>query len=189
MMIRIRAAMGGHDRYVPLGERLLAVLRAYWQRARPPGEYLFQGTKRGEPISRKAIWHMVRQVARRAGIHKRVSPHTLRHCFATKHGRSVTLAPDEFIRRFLLHVLPFGFVKIRHFGLFAPGRAAAVIRERARRLLGAQQATADPEDWKTLFYRLTGIDLARCPRCRRGIMVTVPLPVTHDRAPPTLVRP
>jgi site-specific recombinase XerD len=83
MMIRIRAAKGGHDRYLPLGERLLAVLRAHWQRSRPPGEYLFQGTKRGEPISRKAIWHMVRQVARRAGIHKRVSPHTLRHCFAT----------------------------------------------------------------------------------------------------------
>jgi site-specific recombinase XerD len=83
MMIRIRAAKGGHDRYVLLGERLLAVLRAYWRQVRPPGEYLFQGTKRGQPISTKAIWYMMHKAARRAGIRKRVSPHSLRHGFAT----------------------------------------------------------------------------------------------------------
>jgi hypothetical protein len=39
--------------------------------------------------------------------------------FATKNGNSITLSPDEFIRRFLMHVLPPRFVKIRHFGLLA----------------------------------------------------------------------
>jgi hypothetical protein len=108
--------------------------------------------------------------------------------FATKHGRSVRLPPDEFIRRFLLHVLPPRFVKIRHFGLFAPGRAAATQREHARRLLAAPRVSTPPEDWRTLFRRLTGIDLTRCPRCRRGTMIATPLPPrslsAHDRAPP-----
>lgn len=83
MMIRLRDAKGGRDRYVLLSERLLAVLRTYWRQARPPGEYLFQGTKPGESISRKALWHMVRRAAERAGIHKGISPHSLRHSFAT----------------------------------------------------------------------------------------------------------
>ena len=111
--------------------------------------------------------------------------------FATKHGHDVTLAPEEFIRRFLPHVLPRGFVKIRHCGLFAPGPAASRAREHARRLLGATPAeplTPGPrEDWRTLLRRLTGLDLAHCPRCSRGTMVAVPLPSRAPgpgRAPP-----
>ena len=83
LMLRIRAGKNGHDRDVPLSARLLAVLRAYWHEARPPGTYLFQGNRPGHPISRKAIWHMLRKVSRRAGITKPIFPHTLRHCFAT----------------------------------------------------------------------------------------------------------
>jgi hypothetical protein len=108
--------------------------------------------------------------------------------FATKHGGSVRLPPHEFIRRFLLHVLPARFVKIRHFGLFAPGRAAAAHRERARRLLAAPPVADPHEDWRTLLRRLTGLDLTRCPRCPRGTMIATPLPsrapFAHDRAPP-----
>jgi hypothetical protein len=108
--------------------------------------------------------------------------------FTTKHGRAVRLAPHEFIRRFLLHVLPPRFVKIRHFGLFAPGRAAAAHRDRARGLLAAPAVATPHEDWRTLFRRLTGIDLTRCPRCGRGTMIATPLPpgppFAHDRAPP-----
>ena len=83
MMLHIRAGKNGHDRDVPLSARLLGVLRAYWQAARPPGTYLFQGTRPGHPISTKAVWHMLRKVGRHAGIPKRIFPHTLRHCFAT----------------------------------------------------------------------------------------------------------
>jgi site-specific recombinase XerD len=83
LVLRLRASKNGHDREVPLSARLLSVLRAYWHEARPPGTYLFQGNRPGQPISRKALWHMLRKVSRRAGITKPIFPHTLRHCFAT----------------------------------------------------------------------------------------------------------
>ena len=65
-------------------------------------------------------------------------------------GKTMTLAIDEFIRRFLLHVLPRGFHRIRHYGLFAHGSRAANLA-RARALLGAREppcetATANPAD-------------------------------------------
>jgi hypothetical protein len=55
-------------------------------------------------------------------------------CFRTKDGKTVTLAPQDFIRRFLLHVLPSGFVKIRHYGLMASSNAKTKLVV-ARRLL------------------------------------------------------
>ena len=61
--------------------------------------------------------------------------------FFTKHGATDTLAPDEFIRRFLLHVLPKGFVKIRHSGLLAPGNVNTRLQA-ARRLLEPAPAPA-----------------------------------------------
>ena len=62
-------------------------------------------------------------------------------CFATKGGRRITLNPQEFIRRFLLHVLPSGFVKIRHYGLWAAGRAQQKL-EQAQKLLAEQEQRA-----------------------------------------------
>jgi hypothetical protein len=108
--------------------------------------------------------------------------------FATKQGRAVRLAPDEFIRRFLLHVLPPGFVKIRHLGLFAPGRAGATARARARQLLRMPPpppASIGREDWATLLTRLTGRDPRRCPHCAQGLLVRHPLPrAGSPRSPP-----
>jgi len=59
-------------------------------------------------------------------------------CFRTKGGKSITLAPQEFIRRWFLHVLPPNFVKIRHYGLWAGGRAPELL-EKARELLEAER--------------------------------------------------
>jgi len=97
--------------------------------------------------------------------------------FLTKNGSSVTLPPDEFIRRFLLHVLPNGFVKIRHFGLMAASNATTRL-EVARRLLKPTQppASAVPLDWRQLLQQLTGIDLFRCPVCGQRTMTRLPLP-------------
>ena len=109
-------------------------------------------------------------------------------CFATKGGRTITLAPQEFIRRFLLHVLPPGFVKIRHYGLWASGRAATRL-EMARRLFPSPPpppvsspaaalapASVEPElDWQVRLLVLAGIDVNRCPRCQQGRMVRHPL--------------
>ena len=58
----------------------------------------------------------------------------------------MTLAPDEFIRRFLLHVLPDGFHRIRHYGLFASGaRAANIVRIRSLLAPASPPSEADPE--------------------------------------------
>ncbi len=86
MMIRIEQGKGGVDREVPLSPKLLAVLRRYWRWMRPK-TYLFPGTKSGwradKPITSKMVYAAVQFAAERAGIEKHISPHTLRHSYAT----------------------------------------------------------------------------------------------------------
>ena len=86
MVIRIERGKGGVDREVPLNPKLLTTLREYWRWMRPK-TYLFPGTRNGwradKPITPKVIWEAVQHAARKAGIQKHVTPHTLRHCFAT----------------------------------------------------------------------------------------------------------
>ena len=60
-----------------------AALRAYWRQARPRGSYLFPGATPDRPRSRDAAQRVLRQVAAQCGLGKRITPHTLRHCFAT----------------------------------------------------------------------------------------------------------
>ena len=82
----------------------------------------------------------------------------------------MTLDADEFVRRFLLHVVPKGFMRIRHFGLLA-NRARRAHVARCRDLLGKPPPEeAPPESAATLLQRLTGVDLARCPVCGEGRM-------------------
>ena len=88
MLIRIRQGKGKKDRNVMLSPRLLQELRDYWRSANPkPQTYLFpsKGAQpNGDiPMTSKSIWDAVQQAAARAGLDKRVHPHTLRHCFAT----------------------------------------------------------------------------------------------------------
>jgi len=83
MRIHIRSGKGKKDRYVMLGESLLALLRQYYQAARPPGEYLFPGQKPQRHISTTAVSSVLRKVIRETGLSKKVSMHTLRHFFAT----------------------------------------------------------------------------------------------------------
>jgi len=91
----------------------------------------------------------------------------------------MTLAVDEFLRRFLLHVVPRGFCRIRHFGLVA-NRHKRQRLARCRRLLDhPEPAAPTPESTGDLFQRLTGIDLTECPVCGRGrfVVTTILLPV------------
>jgi hypothetical protein len=105
-------------------------------------------------------------------------------CFATKGGRAITLTPQEFIRRFLLHVLPSGFVKIRHYGLWASGNVSTRLAA-ARSLLPISPSSPPTEDespeeqldWQKRLLLLVGIDITRCPRCQQGQMVAHPLDV------------
>jgi hypothetical protein len=110
----------------------------------------------------------------------------------TRGERSVTLTPDEFLRRFVLHVLPKGFVKIRHYGLLAPCHAATRL-ETARRILGgtvpsgcsppAVPPSPSPEPHADQSF----LDPPRCPRCAFGLLSRLPIPA--QRPPPTLATP
>lgn len=80
-VIFVRDGKGGKDRYVMLGERLLLELRRYYKAERPTGPYLFPG-KNGA-LTSDAVRHMVHKVCKKSGIKKRVTPHALRHAFAT----------------------------------------------------------------------------------------------------------
>lgn len=85
----------------------------------------------------------------------------------------MTVAAEEFIRRFLLHVLPDGFHRIRHYGFLANGHRAARL-EQCRQLLAAPPpviATVEA-DWRDRHHRLTGEDVRRC-RCCGGVMVVL----------------
>jgi integrase/recombinase XerD len=88
MRIKICEAKGGKQRYVALSSTLLAVLRRYFRHYRP-GSWLFFGASREQPIRDRTVQRLVHLAAQRAGISKSVSPHTLRHSFAThllEHG-------------------------------------------------------------------------------------------------------
>jgi hypothetical protein len=86
----------------------------------------------------------------------------------------LTLPAESFLRRFLLHVLPRSFVRIRHYGLLAN----SVRRERiarCRKLLPPCEevvSPAAPETWEALLLRLTGNDVTRCPQCGKGHLRT-----------------
>jgi len=86
MVIHIRQGKGGRDRDVPLSQKLLETLRVYWRWMKPK-TYLFPGTVKNwradVPVTTKAPWEACREAAQRAGIAKHVSPHTLRHSYAT----------------------------------------------------------------------------------------------------------
>jgi integrase/recombinase XerD len=86
MVLRVDQGKGGRDREVPLSPTLLAALREYYRWMRPQ-TYLFPGTQDGwradRPITTKPIWEAVRLAAQRAQIDKPVTPHTLRHSYAT----------------------------------------------------------------------------------------------------------
>lgn len=81
-LIHVPEGKGSKPRYVMLPEDLLAALRHYWGRFRP-GELFFPGRYGKSPISTSAVRRAMRQASRRAGLRKRVTPHMLRHSFAT----------------------------------------------------------------------------------------------------------
>jgi hypothetical protein len=90
------------------------------------------------------------------------------------HIKVMDLEADEFIRRFLLHVLPEGFQRIRYYGFLA-NRDRRKKLALCRQLLGMQSAsvTTSVKDYRERYEELTGRSLSRCPRCQQGQMVIV----------------
>jgi len=97
--------------------------------------------------------------------------------------QTMTLDANEFIRRFLLHVLPRGFMRLRHYGFLANRHKARTLR-RCRELLGQpaeppQRSSKSVVQW---MQEVTGIDLTQCPHCGARPLVRLPLP---PLSPPT----
>jgi integrase/recombinase XerD len=86
MVLHIHEGKGGRDRDVPLSPKLLDTLREYWRWMKPK-TYLFPGMENNwradVPVTTKVAWIAVTEAAKAAGIARRVSPHTLRHSYAT----------------------------------------------------------------------------------------------------------
>jgi hypothetical protein len=104
--------------------------------------------------------------------------------------KTMTLSAEEFIRRFLLHVLPSGFHRIRYYG-FLGNRYRKEKLEHCRQLLGMTPPTPNSfqpqpdEDYRDRYEKLTGHSLRECPVCHRGRMITVQsLPKVHS--PPAI---
>lgn len=103
-------------------------------------------------------------------------------------SRQMSLSAEEFIRRFLLHVLPERFVRIRYYGLWANRRrddALALCRQLLGQPPTPEPAVDPPESWQALLARLTGVDPAVCPACGQGHLHPVgEVPPLPGRSPP-----
>lgn len=112
--------------------------------------------------------------------------------------RLVTTTPQEFIRRFLLHVLPPRFVKIRHYGLMAPCNAKTKL-EKARTLISLKEPLANDDltrqkpdtpsetkTWQEMLQALTGLDLTTCPQCGHGRLIRCQLIGSEANLAPTI---
>ncbi len=82
MMLRVEQGKGMKDRYVMLSPRLLDILRTYWKSARPT-RWMFPGEVPGQPITREAVGLACQKARRDSGITKPITPHSLRHAFAS----------------------------------------------------------------------------------------------------------
>jgi hypothetical protein len=104
--------------------------------------------------------------------------------------KTMTLTADEFIRRFLLHVLPERYVRIRHFGLLANRNRKDNIAA-CHKMLSGENVTKEKrrETWREQLLRICGIDVTICPVCQKGKMCTIErlLPV-RCKSPPELMR-
>jgi len=83
MVIIVRDGKGARDRYAVLSPVLLDALRSYYRQVRPPQPYLFQGKFPGRPVPVEGVQTALRMALQRSGVSKRITPHTLRHAFAT----------------------------------------------------------------------------------------------------------
>jgi hypothetical protein len=106
--------------------------------------------------------------------------------------KTMTLTSDEFIRRFLLHVLPERYVRIRHFGLLANRNRKEAITL-CREILGAEKTITKDNDkketWQEQLLRISGIDVTVCPICKKGRMSRIePLLPIRCNSPPEMIR-
>lgn len=106
--------------------------------------------------------------------------------FTTRDGGRVAVAPEEFIRRFLLHVLPTGFHEIRHFGLYAAANVHTRLEQARARLPAAAEAVS--EDAAATTSTEAATETRTCPCCKVGVLLRLPLPHARPASPQPAVR-
>ncbi|MBT7186522.1 IS91 family transposase [Candidatus Bathyarchaeota archaeon] len=184
--------------------KLLAGLQAAWEKGqltRPPGTRpdLFQRLYAQEWVvyckapfagPHRVLDYLARYTHRVALSNDRLvafDEDTVVFGYRDAHQRSRTmgLPIEEFIRRFLQHVLPDRFVKIRYYGLWSNRQRHASLAH-CRRLLGQRPPQRmEPLTWQQWLYKLTGVDPTRCPQCYQGSMIPCRILLPADqRAPP-----
>ena len=128
----------------------------------------------------ESVYQYLGRYTHRVGLsnHRLVSTTDEAVTFRTHGEETTTLHPHEFLRRFLQHVLPDGFVKLRHYGLLAPGNvntklvAARVALEQRSPSTASAPTTPDvvvSATWVELLRRLTGLDVSHCTKCGGAI--------------------
>lgn len=140
----------------------------------------------------QAVFQYLGRYTHRVGLsnHRLVAADDDAVTFRTRGDETTTLHPHEFLRRFLLHVLPPGYVKMRHYGLLAPGNVGTRLLTARARLEALPPQPSSPalsiqkhpepafepgSDWRLLLLRLTGFDPALCRKCA-GLLTSRPLP-------------
>ena len=99
--------------------------------------------------------------------------------------KMMTVDANEFLRRFLLHILPDGMCKIRYYG-FLCNRKRTVYLDKCRTLLDAPMPEVEPDTvtWQEMLLELTGIDVLLCPSCHKGNMLNERILHPKEHAPP-----
>jgi len=178
--------------------KMIAALRRDYHKGRFDGFVHFQDPEGFSRLTRaiaKVKWHLyakpsfargkyvldyLGRYTHRVGLSNSrllaVSPKAV--TFRTKGAGTTTVDPLTLLRRFVQHILPGGFHKIRHLGLYA---ARPRLRQ-ARTVLGQRPARRRNKTWRELLRKLTGRDVSLCPRCS-SVLSATPLPLA--RAPPS----
>lgn len=106
--------------------------------------------------------------------------------YADQHKNKIMeISGEEFIRRFLLHVLPLNFVKIRHNGIFSH-RSKRTKLMKCKDILGVKRDSLRQIQlsWKELLLKVKGIDVRICPICCQGKMICKELLIPRAYSPP-----
>lgn len=172
---------------IPPGEDLDRTLRLVAKRHRQWGVHVEPPAER--PV-RHALKYLARYLHRVAISDARIVAITHDKVAFRARNRTCWLDGHEFVRRFLLHVLPKGLRKVRHYGLYAPG-AASIHLQHARPLLPNQPPPGMPSDLEAeailaecerrFATKMAGPARLVCPQCH-GDLRTVPLPSNYTRA-------
>ena len=90
--------------------------------------------------------------------------------------KTTSLTGEEFLRRFCLHMLPTGFVKIRHYGIYSSRFRNTILKDKSKMVIQQEETAIER------INRLIGVDITLCPSCRKGKLILVDV-IPRSRSP------